>query len=298
MAYRIKPDESVPHAVRRIARAQLRKAVENLSGAGGDEAVHEARKSIKKTRALLRLVRPSLDGVYRKENSRLRDAGRTLSPLRDAGAMIGTLDTLQQHANGELSSREVAPVRRALLVQKQQLQQEVGHPEFLREVAAALEQTRRSARQWDLNAGGFPAIEPGLERTFRAGKEAFHRAWKTQTREDLHEWRKRVKDHWYQVRLLENLWCGVFQGYENSLKELESALGEGLNLTILRHRISVAAAGRQPVSVIDLLDRAIDASRKDLRGRAFEIGAKVYAEKPRELTRQFARLWRQWRKLA
>ena len=260
----------------------------NLRGTGeatGDEAVHEARKSIKKTRALLRLVRTELGGAYKTENARLRDAGRMLSELRDASALIGALEDLRKNAHGVLSRRAVEPIRRALLAQKRQVQKETGNREYLRRVAAVLARARRSAKEWRLGADGFGAIEAGLEETFRDGRRALRRVLKTQTREDLHEWRKRVKDHWYQVGLLEDVWCDVMQGYESSLKKTEDTLGESLNLMILRQRVS-ADAGE--------IRQAIDRSQKELRGRALEVGKKVYAEKPSELTHQLARLWKRW----
>ena len=62
------------------------------------------------------------------------------------------------------------------------------------------------------------------------------RARKHPLPENYHEWRKRVKDHWYHVRLLEGfgtLGCG---SYEKSLKELETLLGEDHNLVVLREK--------------------------------------------------------------
>jgi len=52
--------------------------------------------------------------------------------------------------------------------------------------------------------------------------------------ENYHEWRKRVKEHWYHVRLLEVTVADG--GYEKSLKELETALGEDHNLVLLQEK--------------------------------------------------------------
>src|ERR1700755_2170124 len=50
-----------------------------------DSGVHEARKMLKKARAGLRLHRAAFSKAdYRRHNTELRDAGRLLSPLRDA----------------------------------------------------------------------------------------------------------------------------------------------------------------------------------------------------------------------
>ena len=42
------------------------------------------------------------------------------------------------------------------------------------------------------------------------------------------------------------------------------------------------------------LTKAIDSNRRELRERALEIGERVYAEKPKEFTRQIRRLWETW----
>jgi len=62
MAYRIKRNESVAEAVRRIAGEEIDSVASQLARSSGkrrDKAIHEARKSVKKTRAL-RLVNETI----------------------------------------------------------------------------------------------------------------------------------------------------------------------------------------------------------------------------------------------
>jgi hypothetical protein len=61
VAFRLEPGEPAPDAIRRIAAELVADAVEGLTG-GGDRgrAVHGARTSCKRLRAVLRLVRPQL----------------------------------------------------------------------------------------------------------------------------------------------------------------------------------------------------------------------------------------------
>ena len=61
------------------------------------EAVHEARKDMKKLRATLKLVRPVIgEEVYERENGRFRDAGRALSDVRDAQVRAETVEALAE----------------------------------------------------------------------------------------------------------------------------------------------------------------------------------------------------------
>src|SRR4051812_4637750 len=97
MAYRLALDGDLQESVRRVAREQLEVAADGLAAAQGEqrvEAVHDARKRIKKTRALLRAARPALRKAFRAENRALRDASRELSGARDADVMIETVGKL------------------------------------------------------------------------------------------------------------------------------------------------------------------------------------------------------------
>lgn len=298
MAYRLKRREFVPEGVKRIAREEIRSAVQYLRGKGGisrDEAIHEARKSIKKARALLRLVRPELGEFYASESARLRDAGEKLSRLRDLGALITTFDELRKGRGKTLGKVSLTAIRRTLVLHKKHVEAEMGVQELMHALAASLGLTLRSVPHWPLKTDGFAALEPGLKKTFRAGKKAFGVLNKHASREKFHEWRKRVKDHWYHVRLVENLWTDVMKGYEQTLKELEDALGEDLNLAILRDRILPASGPQGERRAVDRVVKAIDESRKELRKRALAIGRRVYAEKPRQFSRQMGQLWDAWR---
>src|SRR5579871_6140946 len=132
------PGEPVPAAIRRIVREEIESAARQLNGQGEtdrDEAIHEARKNIKKIRGVLRLMQPELGEVYRTENIRFRDIGRQLSQFRDAGAMIETFDELRKRYRGELGRRTLVSVRRALLLRKAQAEQHANIGDVLPPIA-------------------------------------------------------------------------------------------------------------------------------------------------------------------
>ena len=296
MAYRFKHGETIPQSVKRIAREEISAAIGQLRGRAGapaDQSVHEVRKSLKKTRALLRLVRPHLGEFYSDENVRLRDTGQKLSELRDAGALLGVLDNLRKRPHAA-AAQSFTKVRRVLTQQKRDLEGAVETRRLKPELTSTLRQAQNSIRYWPLEIEGFDAIEAGLEQTFRNGRRAMAKACKTGRREHFHEWRKRVKDHWYQVRLLQKVWGGVMVAYEQSLKDLEDALGEDLNLALLEERVKALASQNGHSVKAPGLDKTINAARKEYRDRALEIGERIYAAKPREFTRQIKRLWKVW----
>jgi CHAD domain-containing protein len=297
MAYHLKSDESVPEGIKRIVLEEIDSAASQLSGkeeTNRDEAIHEARKSVKKIRGVLKLMRPELGDIYRIENTRLRNVARKLSEFRDAGAIIVTFDGLREKYRGELGRRRLASIRRGLVARKKQAEKEARIEEVLARMAATLRRTGKRVNAWPLNTDGFAALAPGLEATFRRGQKAMARVHKSPRPENYHEWRKRVKDHWYNVRLLENLWTDVMHAYEKSLKELEDWLGEDHNLVVLRQTVLAEPAFFGNDNEIGLLVSLMDKYHKELRDNALSVGERVYDEKPRLFIRRMQHIWDAW----
>lgn len=296
MAYRLKANERVPAGIRRIAREEIAKAAEQLGTSEGsrrDEAIHEARKSVKKVRALLRLMRSELGPAYRAENHRLQLIGRRLSEFRDSQAMIETLDSLEKKY-GE-PALDFNSVRRGLMERKARAEQQGLIDQVLGDMATSLAKLGKQVKAWRLRTEGFGAIRPGLEKTFRAGRDAMRVALQDPRPENYHELRKRVKDHWYDVRLLENLWTGDLKKYEKSLKELETWLGEDHNLVILRGTILSDPEICATTKNVNVLCETIARYQNELREKAMALSARVYEEKPRQFTRRMEQLWEQWK---
>ncbi|MGA3024534.1 MAG: CHAD domain-containing protein [Bryobacteraceae bacterium] len=293
MAFQFKRGEPIPRAIRRIVTEQLGSAADQLRNAAPsarDEAVHEARKSIKKVRAILRLMSGELGPMAAAGNTLLRDLARKLSALRDAAVLVETLDSLKGHLPDDIDPRLLAQVRARLVRGRAQVRRGPAATQLPATVAFALERASERVRAWPLGTTGFAALAPGLERAFHRGRKAQLHARKEPTAVVFHEWRKRVKDHWYHIRLLEGTWSEATRSYERSLKELETCLGDDHNLVVLRDR--VAALENAP-ELAGLL-AAVDNRQKQLRDRALHLGDRLYAQKPREFVRHAEELWDAW----
>jgi CHAD domain-containing protein len=297
MAYHLKLGESIPEGIRRVVREEMESAAGQLNGKGAanrDEAIHEARKSVKKIRGALRLLRPELGDIFRAENTRMRDVGRKLSEFRDAGAMLEAFDAMLEKYRGDLGKHTLASIRTGLAARKEQSEQQAKIEQALARIAGGLVRAGKRVKTWPLAADGFAAIAPGLEETFREGRKALALVRKRPRAENYHEWRKRVKDHWYHVRLLDNLWTDAMRVYEKSLKELETWLGEDHNLVVLREKVQAEPAFYGKANEIRFFGKVIDKYHKQLRVNALAAGATIYEEKPRHFTRRMQHLWDAW----
>lgn len=296
MAYRFKAGESVPEGVRRIAQEEIESAIQQLSkrGTARDEAIHEARKSVKKLRALLRLMRPELGAAYRAESDNLRKIGRTLSEFRDAGAIIETFDSLREKYRDQLRGHSLLSIRRGLLASKHDTETGAKLDGILARTSATLARAAKRVKLWPLAEDGFPAIAPGMAQTFRKGRETLKTVQKHPRPENYHEWRKRVKDHWYHIRLIENVWTDVMQAYEGSLKNLETWLGDDHNLVLLREKVLAEPAKYGTEADINRFVSLVDRYQKELRDNSLSIGERIYHDKPRDFILRMDDLWATW----
>jgi len=294
MAYRLSFDDDVAGSVRACAREQLAGAVGRLQRAGEDPvaAVHEARKHIKKTRALLRLARPALgDRAYRHENDALRAAGLALSGARDADVLVATVGSLAEHAAGRLPADTFERLGAALAAEAASVRAGNGGAAALTPALEALRAAERRVESWPLDDAGWKDVLAGVGRAYERGGKAFAAARAEPTPERLHAWRKRAKDLWYHQRLLAPAWPALLGAQAEEAHLLSELLGDDHDLAVLDARLRDDAAPLAP---------AVDAERPELlvlvahrseqlRADATRLGHRVYAESPKAFERRIAR---------
>jgi CHAD domain-containing protein len=280
--YRLKPGETLQEGVARIARGRIDDAVDELGGkadSGPEEAVHNARKDMKKLRALLRLVRSELgDEVYRRENACFRDAAAELGGLRDADVMLVTLEKL------ELDEAVSGPVRQAL--EAHRVRTGAGsRKRAAKQAIAILTEARVRVEDWPLDGDGFDSLQPGLRRMYRRGRRDFLAMREEPTMEGLHDWRKRAKELWYDHTLLESLWKPVMEATGDEAHALSDLLGDDHDLAVL------LAWVHDHTDAPPELVEAVESRRAELQGQALELGARLYADKPKVFVGRIERLW-------
>jgi CHAD domain-containing protein len=297
MAYRLKKGEAVPEGFRRIVQEETESAIAELSHASGkkrDAGIHEARKSIKKIRGLLRLVGPDLGRIYRAENTRLGNVGRKLSEIRDATAIIEVFDGLADKHKDALQRNTFASIRKGLQAAKHDTEQRAGIGNAVRRATSALRSFQKRVDRWPLKRDGFEALATGFEDRYRRGRKAMAVARKDGSPENYHEWRKRVKDHWYHIRLLESLWTDVMQAHEQSLHDLETWLGDDHNLIVLRGKLHDAPGNFGDEKTVSLFLTLVAQEQKELREKSLSLGERVYERKPRRFVADMEKLWDAW----
>jgi len=295
MAFRLKRPEEVGPGLRQGFVGELGRLLRLVTSAAGrsaarrDETVHEVRKTLKRLRALLRLLRHALGpDEYRRENLALRDAARPLAEVRDAKVFVETIQALaRRSAPAGTVARQLAPVAEGLAARHRGLAERVlGTDRALDAVATVLAAVRARAERWSLpEHEGWRLLKPGFERAYRRGRRAHARARREGTPEALHEWRKEVKYLLYQLQLIEPAWRASERLLARRLDRLADLLGEDHDLAVVRAMVTEPA-------VIRLVDRR----RAVLQRQAFAVGRVVDEPRPAARLRSLRDAWDDWRR--
>jgi CHAD domain-containing protein len=297
MSFELKPDESLARGVRRIARKQMDAALESLTGrhrGPRDGAVHEARKSFKKVRAVLRLVRPAIgEKAYREENTCFRDAGRPLTEVRDARILIDTLDHLAEHFSEHVAGRSFGDVRKALQANLRAVRKRVlDEQDACAVVAEAVRQARERVKGWAAVPNKWRAVGEGLEAVYRRAGDAFADAAAGPTVEKLHEWRKQAKYLRYQLEVLRPLWPERLEELADEADRMGDLLGDDHDLAVLRQMLTDDPGRFGDERDAEVLLALIDRRRAELQQEALLLGRRFFQDGPRGFARRLKGYWK------
>jgi CHAD domain-containing protein len=295
MAYRLKQNEGMAGGIRRIVAEQLEGAIDQLEGRGDsdrDEAVHDARKRMKKSRSALRLVRDDIGRRERRpENIIMRDAARRLSGARDAQVLLEALDSLPGEGDGAGAlSDAVAGFRAKLERRRNEIEAEGRLDQWARESARELEAVLGRSGDWPLDDEGFESARRGLKRIHARGRRAMRVAVERGDDESWHEWRKRAKDLWYSLRILSPIAPAQLAGAVDEADRLSDVLGNHNDVAVLRATLEEHAGELDPVHV-ELLRASLDRRRDELRLGALPLGKRLYDERPKDFAARIAAYW-------
>lgn len=289
-SYELRSDEELGAGLKRVAAGRAERALERLRDDDADtaDAVHGARKDMKKLRAVLRLSRSALPKqLYEEENQRYRDAARALSASRDAEVKLETLDALAER-DRELP-REAVETWRQILDRDREAAVNTAHAES---AIGLVEGGLEGIRNWPVEGDSWKLVGGDVRRAYRRGRRAMASAAADPSEQNFHEWRKRAKDLWYQLRLLGPAWSEPLGAVAEEAHRLTDLLGDHHDLAVLRADLRERHLGEAGTRA---LEAAIDARQAELAGEAFDLGRRLYAERPKAYGRRLRRYWEAWR---
>lgn len=149
--------------------------------------------------------------------------------------MLTAFDQLTEHYADQLAADAFAELRKPLISTWRKQQSDKN--EAIADVAQMLRSARSRVADWPTCDDGFFALRQGLTRSYTQGRMGMAHVQKQSSVENLHEWRKRVKDIGYQVRLLNPIWPRMLDDMADELERLADYLSDDHDLAILRRMV-------------------------------------------------------------
>ena len=298
--------EPLAVGVKRVTLDELERAASGFFD-GEDEfagAVHQSRKSMKRVRSLLRLVRGEItERVFEYEDRSIRDTGRLLSEVRSS---VATTDAavLIRDLYGELLAPSTFEELIGRLGHRRDLIElrALEDPHLIGRVVHNLEKAYNRYAAWSTDPDArtvyglgirneYVAVEPGLYSTYERGRREMVAAYKTRAAHEFHQWRKRAKYLRHQVEFLTPLWPEVVVGLAVTLDRLGELLGEEHDLAelleLLHSRPDMCPSPRER----SLFAALVTQRRSELQVAAEILGRRIYAEAPDSVQHRFGEYW-------
>jgi CHAD domain-containing protein len=297
MSFELHHRKRVNKELKSLTRRQLGRAGRLLADSNASTfktAVHESRKSVKKVRAILNVFEQSGAEIPRKDEQRLKRAGRELSALRDAAAIVETFDRVRRRYPTSLSEHTYGILRRGLVRAGVQQERRARRDGVAAHAARQLDKTRKAAKRWTAPAFDLPELFFVIAASYRRSRKAMKRASESGRSAAIHAWRKELKLFWHQLRLVQPLTAGIAP-LVGELKRLETELGEDHNLVVLGATLRGCRDLRSMHADVAQVAQLAARMRPPLRRRAFALGRRLHRRKPGAFGRWLRRSSRQKR---
>ncbi|MSP92373.1 MAG: CHAD domain-containing protein [Myxococcales bacterium] len=248
------------------------------------DAVHDFRRAVRRSRAIVRLVRGALgQATYEGLDRTLAELGRASSGLRDAEVLPAALRAIEPRPKRRLT---------ILLEALEQKREQAYATGTAARVLGAAEM--RLAPLAEALHGGLPPelswddLVEGLRLAYRRARKARDLAKKRPHHVLIHDWRKRVKEVRHQLELLTPGQANhAAQARVDALRDLGRSLGDTTDVLALRQwlqrqsghgelRATLMKAAK--ARIVAGFDAALTASRDVFRSKARRFSAEVAAD--------------------
>jgi CHAD domain-containing protein len=278
MGFRLKLREPLPDGLKRVFREQIESALQLCRHPAKQRGVtvHEVRKHLKKLRAAMRLC---VDEVGKNRHARedrcVRKIGRLVSDLRDAQVRLQTLIQLRDETAKD-GENPFPRIEELLSLERESFS--AAFAGWQKQAISQLERVEARLLKWPLEGLTWKQICGAVGKIYKRGQRGLAKTIGDPEPENFHAWRKRVKDLWYQLRILQPLNHVVLTEMAHDAEVLGELLGREHDLDFLWARLERESGDEALRDELARLERLIRKRGKRLRTNALELGRRFYAE--------------------
>ena len=279
MAFRLKLREPLSEGLKRVFCEQIDSALHCCQNPAEQRGVtvHEIRKHLKKLRAAMRLAIGAVGkNCHAEEDRCVRNIGRLVSDLRDAQVRLQTFIQLRHKMTKNSDKQRFPRTEELLLLERESFS--AAFAGWQKEAIPQLESLKGRLMAWPLDGLNMKEICNAVCKIYRRGQRALAKAIDDPEAENFHAWRKRVKDVWYELRILQPLNRTVLEEMAHDAEVLGELLGSEHDLEFLRARLEKESGDEALGNELAKLQKLISKRTKRLRRDALELGRRFYAE--------------------
>ena len=279
MGFRLKLREPLPDGLKRVFREQIESALELCRHPAKQRGVtvHEVRKHLKKLRAAMRLAIPEVGkNRHTREDRCVRKIGRLVSDLRDAQVRLQTLIQLRDDTAKGPEDSPFSRIEELLSLERESFS--AAFAGWQKQAIPQLERVEARLLKWPLEGLTWKQICGAVGKIYKRGQRGLAKTIDDQEPENFHAWRKRVKDIWYQLRILQPLNRMVLTEMARDAEVLGELLGGEHDLNFLWARLETEKGDEALRDELAQLETLIRKRGKRLRTNALELGRRFYAE--------------------
>jgi len=279
MGFRLKLREPLPDGLKRVFREQIDSALKLCRHPDKQRGVtvHEVRKHLKKLRAALRLAINEVGkNCLSREDRCVRKIGKLVSDLRDAQVRLQTLIQLRAETAKGPKNNPFPRIEELLLLERESFS--AAFAGWQKQAIPQLERVEARLLKWPLESLTWKQICGAVGKIYKRGQRGLAKTINDPDPENFHAWRKRVKDLWYQLRILQPLNRVVLEEMAHDAEVLGELLGCEHDFDFLWTRLEKESGDEALRDELAQLQKLIRKRGKKLRRNALELGRRFYAE--------------------
>jgi CHAD domain-containing protein len=284
------PDLAVGEALCAVARdilSDARTAIESPDHSDA-VAVHEFRRAMKHWRALLRLLDPFLGKESEDLQAAARGLAHDLGGARDPQSALDAFGDLAEHGL-LLSERSIKTIRKRIDDLRTAGEMSALTSDMRLRIADALASAEAAVNRWPIRTLKFSDVAEQLAASYRASRRAVPEHWSHASPEALHELRKRVVTHRYQMQIVQPLWKRFTKMWIAEAQRLRERLGQHQDLEVL---LTLTESGHPLAYWRAKLEPAIAARRPRHVAAARRIATRLFVDKPGAFRRRLIVMWK------
>ena len=289
MGFRLKLREPLPDGLKRVFREQIESALELCRHPAKQRGVtvHEVRKHLKRLRAAMRLAITEVGkDRHTREDRCVRKIGRLVSDLRDAQVRVQTLIQLRDEAAKGQQDSPFPHIEELLSLERESFS--AAFAGWQKQAIPQLERVEARLLKWPLDGLTWKQVWGAVGKIYKRGQRGLAKIISDPDPENFHAWRKRVKDLWYQLRILQPLNRVVLTEMAHDAEVLGELLGREHDLNFLWARLEKESSDEALRDELAQLEKLIRKRGKRLRTNALELGRRFYAEPAKAFSKRIS----------